>query len=398
MAPWISYLLAASFILIATGLSWSHSFVSIGVGGIIGLTLLWSELRKNLFQTFREEPFLAWPWVVLYVLHLVSYVYTENCSQWWEEMRIKLPMPLLWAATVVSFRFLPKSRRAFILWAFHVGLLVVGLATSYKVLSNYTWALQEMREGRYVPMVGGISHIYYAGHLIAALLLLFVTPGPARLRFGVGALYISIIHILALRTALFTLYAGLFIGMVYWTVRERRWLLGGGFLLGMGLLFYLLISYWGPLRSRYENLCHDLAQYRTGNLYHLSVGTRLAALEASWQVFLECPIWGVGIADNRDAVFAREARLSYHWEPRFYLLPHHQFIEYAIGLGLVGLGVFLVFWLGAFWRERRGIWWAWLLAWLLLMQVEAFLERQMGLTMFLWGMGILWAQLREESS
>ncbi len=398
MASWISYLVTASLILIAAGLSWSHSLVSIGVGGVIALTLLGADLRKNLFQIYREEPFLTWPWVVLYALHLISYIYTENCPQWWEEMRIKLPMPLLWAATIASFRSLPESRRTLILWAFHLGLLVVGLVTSYKALSNYTWALQEMREGRYVPIMGGISHIYYAGHLISALLLLSVTPGPTHLRLVVAALYIGIIHILALRTALFTLYAGLFIGMVSWTIRKKRWLLGAGALLGMGLLFYLLISYWGPLRSRYENLRHDLAQYRTGNLYHLSVGTRLAALEASWQVFLECPMWGVGIADNKDAVFAREAQLPYQWEPRFYLLPHHQFIEYAIGFGLMGLGVFLVFWLAAFWRERRGIWWAWLLSWFLLMQVEAFLERQMGLTMFFWGMGILWAQIRRESS
>lgn len=398
MVPWISHLVTASLILIAIGLPWSHSLVSMGVGGVIGLTLLWPELRKNLFQTFREEPFLTWPWVVLYALHFISHIYTENCPQWWEEMRIKLPMPLLWAATVVSFRSLSEGRRALLLWVFHLGLLVVGLVTSYKALSNYSWALQEMREGRYVPMVGGISHIYYAGHLIAALLLLFVTPGPAYLRLLVGALYLGIIHILALRTALFALYGGLFMGIIYWMIRKKRWLLGVGALLGMGLLFYLLVSYWGPLRSRYENLRHDIAKYRRGDLYDLTVGTRLAALEASWQVFLDCPIWGVGIADNKDAVFAREARLPYHWEPRFYLLPHHQFIEYAIGFGVVGLGVFLAFWLAAFGRERRGVWWAWLLGWLLLMQVEAFLERQMGLTMFLWGMGILWAQIRKESS
>jgi len=398
MAPWLSHLVTVSLFLIALGLPWSHSLVSIGVGGVIALTLLWPDLRRNLFQLFQEEPFLTWPWVILYGLHLLSYLYTENCPQWWEEMRIKLPMPLLWAATVVAFRSLPEGRRALLLWALHLGLLVVGLGTSLKALLNYTWALQEMREGRYVPMIGGISHIYYAGHLIAALLLLWVTPGSVRLRLLVGALYIAIIHILALRTALFTLYGGLIIGMVYWMIRERRWILGIGALAGMGLLFAVLIAYWGPLRSRYENLRHDLAQYRTGDLYHLSVGTRIAALEASWQVFLECPIWGVGIADNRDAVFAKEAQLPYHWEPRFYLLPHHQFIEYGIGFGVIGLGVFLGFWVGAFWRERRGVWWAWLLAWLLLMQVEAFLERQMGLTIFLWGMGVLWAQIRPESS
>jgi hypothetical protein len=398
MPAWSGYLAAGSVLLIAIGLPWSHSLVSIGVGGLIGITLLRPELRKRLLALFRQEPLLTWPWAALYALHLVSFLYTENCPQWWEEMRIKLPLPLLWAATVVAWRTLPENRQALILWAFHAGLLIVGGATAAKALANFCWALQEMREARYVPMVGGISHIYFAGHLIGALLLLFVTPGPPRLRLLTGALYIGIIHVLALRTALFALYGGLVLGILYWTIRKRRWFLGIGLLGSLTGLLILLTSFWGPLRSRYENLRHDLAQYKSGNLRHLSVGTRIAALEASWQVFQESPLWGVGIADNRDAVFEKEARLPYHWGPQFYLLPHHQFVEYALGFGIVGLGVFLSFWVGAFWRERHPLWWAWLAAWILLMQVEAFLERQMGLTMFLWGMGVLWARLHPESS
>ncbi len=397
MPAWSGYLVAGSLLLIAIGLPWSHSFVSIGVGGLIGITLLWPDLRKKLSALFHQEPLLTWPWAALYALHLISYLYTENCPQWWEEMRIKLPMPLLWAATVVAWRTLPENRQVLILWAFHAGLLIVGGATAAKALANFSWALQEMREARYVPMVGGNSHIYFAGHLIAALLLLFVTPGSPRLRLFVGALYLAIMHVLALRTALFTLYVGLVIGILYWTIRKRRWLPGIGLLGGLAGLIVLLVTFWGPLRSRYQNVREDLAQYRRGNLWHLSVGTRIAALEASWQVFRECPLWGVGIADNRDAVFEKEARLPYEWGPQFYLLPHHQFVEYALGFGLIGLGVFLSFWVGAFWRERHPLWWGWLAAWLLLMQVEAFLERQMGLTVFLWGMGVLWARLHPES-
>jgi len=398
MRSWPGYLTAGSLLLIAIGLPWSHSFVSIGVGGVLGITLLWPDLRKKLFDLFHQEPFLTWPWIALYALHFLSYLYTENCPQWWEEMRIKLPLPLLWAATVVAWRTLPENRQALILWAFHAGLLVVGIATAAKALANFSWALQEMREARYVPMVGGISHIYFAGHLIGALLLLFVTPGPHRLRLFVGSLYLAIIHVLALRTALFTLYGGLVIGILYWMIRKRHWLLGIGLLGSLAGLIVLLVTFWPPLRSRYQNLREDLAQYKRGNLWYLSVGTRLAALEASWQVFKESPLCGVGIADNREAIFEKEARLPYNWGPQFYLLPHHQFVEYALGFGLIGLGVFLSFWIGAFWRERDPLWWAWLAAWLLLMQVEAFLERQMGLTMFLWGMGVLWARLHPESS
>jgi hypothetical protein len=130
-------------------------------------------------------------------------------------------MPLLWPATVAAFSILPKNRQALLLWAFHIGLLIVGIATSFKVLTNFSWALQEMRESRYVPMVGGISHIYYAGHLMGALILLFVTPGSTRLRFFVGTLYVGIMHTLALRTALLAFY-----GLVGWE-SSTGWCLSG---------------------------------------------------------------------------------------------------------------------------------------------------------------------------
>ncbi len=395
---WLAHLAPLGLLLIAGGLAWSHSLVSIGVGFTIALAILIPTFRQELYTFYRELSILSWPWVVIFGLHLLSYAYTENTAQWLKEIQIKLPMPLLLSATVVLFSKLSHRQQSLVLWLFHAGILIVGVATVAKALLNFTWALEEMQHSRYVPMVGGISHIYYAGHLISALLLLFVTPGPRWSKGIVAFGHLLIMHVLALRTALFAFYGGLVIVVIYWMIRHRQWLLGSGLLIAVAVFFWGLIQYWGPFKSRYENLQRDIQNYFRGDLYHLTVGTRLAALEASWLVFCESPLWGVGIADNQDAVHAKEAELPYHWEPKFYLLPHHQFVEYAIGFGIIGLGVFLAFWVGAFWRERHEAWWLWLLGWILLMQVEAFLERQMGLTMFLWGTGLLWVRLRQRSS
>lgn len=385
--------------LIAVGLSWSHSLVSLGVGFVMGVCVLDRGYWLVIAKAFREAPLALGSLVGIYALHLLSWFYTENIPQWLVELRIKLPMLLLLPATLVVMQAMPKRIQGGVLWVFHLSLLVVGGVTAAKALIHFEWALEEMRHARYVPFLGGISHIYYSAHVLSALLLLIVTPGRVLLRWGVGLAYFLIIHILGLRTALFGLYGGLGMGLMYWTIKRRAWGLGLlGVLGGLGTLG-LLVRYWGPLRVRYENIIADIRQYQTGSLWYLSVGTRLAALEASWLVFKKSPWWGVGIADNQDEVYAAEASLPYDWGGGlFYLLPHNQFVEYALGFGLLGLGLFLAFWVGAFRWERRAIWWWWLGVWILLMQVEALLERQMGLTMFLWGSGVLLARLGRVSS
>ncbi len=399
LRSWVVVLGGVGLASVALGLSWSHSLVSIGVGLLMGVGLVGRDYRRALGASFREAPVPLGALVGLYGLHLLSGFYTENIPQWLTELRIKLPLLLLLPATLVVMRAMPQKVQGLVLWLLHGGLLVVGLGTALKALNNFEWALEEMRQGRYVPFVGGISHIYYAAHVLSALLLLPVTPGKGHWRWIVAAAYLLIIHVLALRTALLGLYGGLVLGLVYWAIKRRAW---GWGLLGLlsGLVVFLaLVRYWGPLRSRYEHIMRDIQQYRMGNLYYLTVGTRLAALEASWLVFRKSPWWGVGIADNQDEVHAAEASLPYEWGGgQFYLLPHNQFVEYAIGFGIIGLGTFLAFWIGAFRWQRSALWWWWLGVWILMMQVEALLERQMGLTMFLWGSGILLARLGRLSS
>nr|BAL57843.1 lipid A core--O-antigen ligase [uncultured Bacteroidetes bacterium] len=390
------YVRGLGFLLVAGGLAWSHSLISVGVGllavGVLADRRMWGLLGEGGLMR------LHLPFVGLYVLHALSWFYTENAEQWWVEMRIKLPMLFLLPAAAVSWHGLPPLWRKVSLVAFHGSVLSVGLLTLGKVLANPTWALEEMRHSRYVPMVGGISHIYYAGLVGVGVLGLWIFPHGRVVRYVLLGLYAGVLHGLALRTGLVALYLTGALGLG-WTVgrRNRLW---AAAVLGAGMLgVVLLVRYFPPLRARWESLKEDLASYRPGGyITYASVGRRLAALEASWCVFLRSPLWGVGIADNQDAVFAQIPRLPYQWDKEWYILPHNQFVEYAVGLGLIGLGVFALFWVGAL-RERLGLLWVlWLVYWFLLLQGEAFLERQVGITAFLWGTGWVWAQLKAAKS
>ncbi|MCS7153456.1 MAG: O-antigen ligase family protein [Bacteroidia bacterium] len=387
---------------VAVGLSLSPSLISIGVGGAALSALVDSSLRANLRKTFHAWRGLYLPFLLLYGLHAISWLYTTDKAQWLVEMRIKIPFLFLLPASIVLWRRYGEAERKAIHLLFHLGLLVVGIGTLWRFLQNPAWGLEEIKHGRYIPMVGGISHIYYAGLVGVGLFFLWELPlyGGRFWRFLIGGVHVFILHSLALRTGLGALYGTLIVLLMIWAIKDfRRWLWAIGAIAGIGMVVVIAVLYFPPMQRRWQSLREDLATYKRGHyITYSSVARRLAALQASCYAFQHAPIWGVGIADNQAAVFAQIPRLPYRWDKETYILPHNQFVEYAVGLGLIGAALFVAFWVSAF-RQRLGMLWVgWLVYWLLLMQVEAFLERQVGVTAFLWGMGTLWAQLTQGKS
>ncbi|MCS7161983.1 MAG: O-antigen ligase family protein [Bacteroidia bacterium] len=393
---WVRVIWGVGWASVAVGLPTSHSLISLGVGIIGLLGLAYPYFRQQLCSTLKEWLPLASPFWLLYLLHGLSWIYTEDKAQWLVEMRIKLPMLFLLPWAHVGWRLLSARERAAIQGLFQLSVGAVGLIAVGKVLQNPTWALHELREGRAIPLSTGISHIYYGGLVGMALLWLWFWPeiGPRWLKVGWTILHLVILHTLALRTALLGIYGAAGVLWLYWLLGRKRqwgWAIGGlvtGISAGV-----LLVRFFPPLHQRWQHFREDIARYAPGaNVTHTSVTRRLIALEASWQVFRKAPWWGVGMADNSKEVFEATATLPYFWEFPNYVLPHNQFVEYAVGLGLIGLSVFLSFWVLA---ARQGLTWqglGWLVYWFLLMQVEAFLERQVGITAFLWGTGMVWSR------
>ncbi|MDW8417413.1 MAG: O-antigen ligase family protein [Bacteroidia bacterium] len=387
---------------IAIGLSLSHSLISIGVGTLLIGFIGHPSVRLALRNSSLSWRSLYLPFLFLYILHGLSWFYTTDKAQWVTEMRIKLPMLFLLPATVATWMSASEGEKKLIHLAFHLGLLIVGIGTLWRFFTNISWGLEEMRQGRYIPMVGGISHIYYAGLVGVGIFFLWTLPGFAALKWRLllTGLHMLILHTLALRTGLAAGYGTILLMLIFWTFRKpARWIWTSLVVMAFGLGLVSMVKCFPPMKRRWYHVLDDLATYKPGGeITYSSIARRLAALEASWKAFWHSPFWGVGIADNQAAVFAEIPKLPYRWDKKAYILPHNQFVEYTLGFGIIGLSVFLVFWIKAA-REPLGLFWVgWLIYWFLLMQVEAFLERQIGITSFLWGTGILWAQLTQSKS
>lgn len=92
---------------------------------IIGLSWIFSFSFKEKLQRFIKNP-VAIAFVLLYLLHLLSIFYTENSSEGWNDLRLKISFLLL-PFFMMSVRFIYNEQRIFILKFFAVLMMLMAL-------------------------------------------------------------------------------------------------------------------------------------------------------------------------------------------------------------------------------------------------------------------------------
>ena len=92
---------------------------------IIGLSWILSFSYKEKLQCFIKNP-PAIAFVLLYLLHLLSIFYTENTSEGWNDLRLKISFLLL-PFFMMSVRFIYNEQRIFILKFFAVLMMLMAL-------------------------------------------------------------------------------------------------------------------------------------------------------------------------------------------------------------------------------------------------------------------------------
>jgi O-antigen ligase len=91
-----------------------------------------------------------------------------------------------------------------------------------------------------------------------------------------------------------------------------------------------------------------------------SVQNRIGLQEAAWDIWLEHPIWGVGLGGYGPLLLEDNSRVArtmqwfadqYDWPPQ-YIGTHNMYLQLMCETGLVGLFIFLIF-LGYLMRDLR---------------------------------------------
>jgi O-antigen ligase len=330
-------LLLLALLLIFIGFTASRALLSIGMGLIVVAALL--NLRTINFKTqFSCKAILA-P-TLLFVAVALSFFWSENKSIWWNFTRVHLPFLILplsfW--TLKSF-----SKRQFEIIV--ITYVLAFLASTLLVLGNYFWHFKNINEqiirGGSIPMP--YSHIRYALLVVMAFFAsLWLSMNSQfiskKFSLAVAAFFFLVIHILSVRSAIFSLYAALIVFLFYqlksWGVKKVS------LVFAVVIVFVSIIFFTVPsLKNKINYMRYDLREYANNNNLDASDGMRLRSWKAGWEVALRQPFYGAGYGDIYD-------EMSKWYEQHFpelqtdqKKLPHNQFLWWWLSIGWLGLFV-----------------------------------------------------------
>jgi O-antigen ligase len=371
----------------------SPAFLSIGTV-ICALAVFEGRVIENL-KKFITPPALLF--LVLWLWLLASGIYSDDIGRWSDRVSRKLSLVLL-PLGMVSVTTLTKKQVWLIFFVFNCVITFFAVASAINYFQNFEAINASMIESKSVPVwpiKKGISHIYF-GVLTSFCIVnsvFFSLNEKTKVLFAkdrivmgsLALLNIIIIHMLSARTGLVAVYGGLGILVLHWVWRHRKkkvvWLL----LVALPLLpvaaYYTVPSF----QNKIKNSVRDIEINRDGgDINHRSFSMRLEAWKMGINLIQQNPVIGVGAGDLDDEMQAEYNRTnSVLWQENR-VMPHNQFIENAVQMG-IPYSLFLlivIFFPLIKWRKTSPLLWACAFMFFFAMCFESILERQIGVVLF----------------
>ena len=390
------YLLLLACLAGIAGLLASRALIAIApvVGVVAALTN--PDILRALPNYYRNGAAMRAAAVVAFLL--LSGFYTSEWPVW----RHELFRDLTWLAVPLAFTLavpLAGGQRLAVGAAFVLATTAVGLATLAHYFLDPAAANAAIHIGQNMPAITHLFHIAFGVMLALAffgglVLRRQALAGPM-LRGALVAAAVAAaltLHILAYRTGLLVLYSGLLAVAVRLLARRHlRWGLAVLALLAVGpwLAYHTLPS----VRERLNGTVWDIHQYTEGrDINNYSVARRLAAIETAGAIIGQHWLLGVGPADTRTALMAQYAWRDLGLRPENRVEVHNQYLQALLGGGLVGLALLLalLFWpFTQAWARRDALLGLFLWVQATAMLVDAVLDLQIGLNLFVFGYGFL---------
>lgn len=396
MNSWRTNLLFALFIFMIAAFFFSRAMLSMGVIAFAGISFLHNDIKTHL-RTFFSSPVL-WGMSLLFVLPLISGLWSEDKKEWLSVLRLKLPLLALPLAFAAPFSFSKKQ------WtiAGYIFIIAVTAGTLWS-MSKYMVSIETINasylKAKSIATPLNNDHVRFSWLVSAAILLCGLMGWQLRKQQRVvsisllvcAAWFIFYLHILAARTGLFALYI-IVLGTAAWLIVSKA-----KPKYGIAILFLLallpLSAYWllPSFQNRIKYIMYDYGYFK--EMHYLPGGndaSRVISLRAGWNLLVANPLTGTGTGD-----ISTEVR---KWDAVHYpgmlsadmIYPSSEWLIYGLACGWAGVLLFtIIIFLPCFTKRKNNL--AWLL--LNLTAISGFLfdmglEVQFGI--FIYSFLVLW--------
>ena len=323
------------------GFAFFMTFYRPAIEGILALVvLLWlveGRFRDKLTTAYRNKVVLGF--VLLFGVYHLGLLWSDNVTRSFNyllHLELKyLLLPLIFV-TVLRYEFIHR-----IITAFLLGMLV-NEAVSYGIFFGWLSPTKYGHPGDPTPFM---SHLPYS--LLLAFTSLMILYRLFEDRLSRTEKILHVIFFLTVTTNLFIQggRAGqllFFVTMVVMFLFLFRKNLVKAILIPLVILsgvFSLAYDHSDTFKYRLNKGLHDIKKIEKGN-YYTSWGNRVASAIASYEVFKQNPLLGVGTGDHIRAVhgYIKKKRKDLRIVLRYKHL-HNQYSNIATQFGLLGLGV-----------------------------------------------------------
>lgn len=282
--------------------------------------------------------------LLLFFVVLCSGWQTEDWQFWLQRLRIKLPFLIL----PIAFLGLPVfSQRQYLALGYYLLLLLfvtcIGIGTNY--LFHFEAITESIKHGKSIPTPA--NHIRFS--LLLALGILGGTwlawkqfywkfYWEKRLIQGITVFLFGFIFLLAVRSGLVALYAGLLVLLIHYVNTTKNYWKTAvlvGFLLAMPIVAYLTFP---SFTAKIGYVQEDLMMHERGKGENYSDSGRLTSIQMGMELAKAHPLLGVGAGNLQQEVENLYAKAYPHLQDA--KLPHNQFVWILAANGLVGLLLF----------------------------------------------------------
>lgn len=345
---WRRLILQLSIVAMLTGLLFSRAILSSGLIVFVVVSLFHRYLSVQL-KVFFSSP-LLWSMSLLFLLPLISGLWSHDLHHWAQILRIKLPLlllPFCFATRNNDLTFKEWERIAFVflilifagtcqsLWPYfqHESLIHAGYLRAHTIET---------------PL--GDDHVRFS--LIVAIAIftcefLLIEKRKEYEKWLVVVLVVTLVifvvylHVLAVRTGLTCFYLGsllLIIWLVWQKGRDSRYLLLSILILLLPVIAYLTLP---TFKNRVSYLKYDLSfvqkdVYVPGS----NDGNRIASIKGGWQLLSERPLTGVGFGDIKNKIDSFYYKNYPQMKESDRILPSSEWLVYGAGNGWPGFILF----------------------------------------------------------
>lgn len=383
-------------VIMMTALFVSRTFLSVSMMVFILVAFSHSGLKKQLC-TFLQTP-LLWGMSLLLLIPLLSGLWSDDKQQWLDIIRIKLPLlflPLAFAGPFV----ITKKQEELLAFIF-ITLITTG---TLWCMYHYLQHTNEVNEGylRAKSILTPLENdrVRFSWLVSVAILLagwLAIEKQKEKKTISVVLMIVTgwlvfFLHILAVRTGLFSFYLILLVSAIWLIIKKINRRYGISLLV---LLFVLpLIAYFfiPTFQNRLKYIKYDFEYFKKA--HYLSGGNdaiRVISVRAGWNITKENPLTGAGFGDIMSETKKWYGSNYPQMTEEDKIYPGSEWMMHGAGSGIPGLLIFtIVMFVPFFVRVKEK------LLWRLMNGTAAFsfifdigLEVQFGV--FAWSFIVLW--------